>query len=255
MGLKRVAIRLVEALRRARLYIRLTPEERHLVDWYAHYLRVQQGGGISLKQKSCRDAGGSAIPWMTYSAIEYLKQFDLSDRTVLEFGSGSSTEFWASRAKQVTSVENDRAWYDIQRGRLRSNIELIFAETAEEYISPESLGHQIYDIVVIDGRYRFDCAAQAVNWVTSNGVVILDNSDWHPNTAAMLARNGFLQVDFVGPGPLNAYAWATSFFFRPDCFLQIVRSSSAPVVIGGLKYVSDEDKSLVNVPETLKGLE
>lgn len=252
MGLKSIAIRLVEALRRARLYSELTPDERPLAGWYAHYLRVQQGGGISVRQKSCRDADGSPIPWMTYSAIEYLKQFDLSNRAVLEFGSGSSTEFWASRVHEVTSVENDRSWYDKQRGALRSNIKLIFAETAEEYVCPDSLRHQAYDIVVIDGRYRFDCAARAVNWVTSDGVVILDNSDWHPHTAAMLSGSGFLQVDFVGPGPLNAYAWATSFFFRPDCFLNKSRSSLAPVVIGGMKYISDEDQSLVSIPETLK---
>jgi hypothetical protein len=225
------------------------------VAWYAQYLRVQQGGGISLRQKSCRDADGLPIPWITYAAIEYLKQFDLSNRTVLEFGSGSSTEFWASRVKEVTSVENDWSWYDKQRDALHSNIKLIFTEAAEEYVCPDSLGHQAYDIVVIDGRYRFDCAARAVDWVAADGIVILDNADWHPNTAAMLAGSGFFQVDFVGPGPLNAYAWATSFFFRPNCFLQKDRSSSAPVVIGGIKYISDEDESLVRVPGGLKGRE
>ena len=258
MSLKSIAGRLLErvgALRGARTYSRLTPEERSLAEWYTRYLGQEQGGGISIRQKSCRDADGLPIPWMTYAAIEYLKQFDLSKRTVLEFGSGSSTEFWASRVKEVTSVENDRSWYDKQRGALRSNIKLVLAETAEEYICPASLGHQAYDIVVVDGRYRFDCATRAINWVTSDGVVILDNADWHPNTAAMLAGNGFFQVDFVGPGPLNAYAWATSFFFRPDCFLQKVRSSSAPAVIGGINYISDEDVSLVSVPGTLKGRE
>ena len=120
---------------------------------------------------------------------------------------------------------------------------------------PGFLGHQTYNIVVIDGRYRFDCATRVADWVTADGVVILDNSDWLPSTAAMLATDGFFQVDFIGPGPLNAYAWATSLFFRPNCFLQKIRTSSAPVVIGGMKYTSDEDVSLVSAPKALKGPE
>lgn len=255
MGLKSIAIRLAETLQWARKYLVLTPEERSLAEWHARYLQVQQGGSVSLKQRYCRDADGSAIPWMTYSAIEYLKQFDFSNRTVLEFGCGSSTEFWASRAKEVTSVENDRAWYDKQKSALRSNTQLIFADAIEKYVCPDSLGHQTYNIVVIDGRYRFDCATRVADWVTADGVVILDNSDWLPSTAAMLATDGFFQVDFIGPGPLNAYAWATSLFFRPNCFLQKIRTSSAPVVIGGMKYTSDEDVSLVSAPKALKGSE
>jgi hypothetical protein len=192
---------------------------------------------------------------MTYSAIEYLKQFDFSSRTVLEFGCGSSTEFWTSRAKEVTSVENDKAWYDKQRATLRANAKLIFAEAIEEYICPDSLGHQTYDIVVVDGRYRYDCAMRVADWVTADGIVILDNSDWLPSTAAMLAAAGFFQVDFIGPGPLNAYAWATSIFFRPNCFVQTARISSAPVVIGGMDYTSDEDVSLVSALPAPKATE
>lgn len=247
MSLKSIAGRLLgqfEALSHALTYIRATPEERPLMAWYTRYLGGEQGGGLSLKQGYCSAADGSPIPWMTYGAIEYLNQFDLSGRTVLEFGSGSSTTFWAARTKHVTSVENDRSWYDKQRGALAPNVTLILAETAEEYIRPP-LEHRTYDIVVVDGRYRFDCAVRAVDWVAANGFIILDNADWHPNTAALFTSAGFFQIDFAGPGPLNAYAWATSFFLRPNCFLQTARRSTAPVVIGGIDYVSDEDVSLV----------
>ncbi len=201
MGLKSIAIQLAGALQWARRYLELTPEERSLVEWHARYLQAQQGGSVSLKQRYCRDADGTAIPWMTYSAIEYLKQFDLSNRTVLEFGCGSSTEFWASRAKEVTSVENDRAWYDRQRGALRSNIKLIFAEAIEEYICPDSLGHQIYDIVVIDGRYRFDCATRAADWVTSDGVVILDNRIGFRAPPPCSPPTGFFRSISLDPDP------------------------------------------------------
>jgi hypothetical protein len=46
------------------------------------------------------------------------------------------------------------------------------------------------------------------------GLVILDNSDKLPECVATLKQHDFIQVDFVGFGPLNGYLWATSFFFR-----------------------------------------
>src|SRR2546423_6005291 len=41
------------------------------------------------------DAAGNPLPWITYPAIEFLKQLDLSDKTVFEYGCGGGAPlFW-----------------------------------------------------------------------------------------------------------------------------------------------------------------
>ena len=46
-----------------------------------------------------RDSGksiykdGAPVPWYSYAAIEFLEQFDLSTKTVFEWGSGNSSLF------------------------------------------------------------------------------------------------------------------------------------------------------------------
>ena len=65
----------------------------------------------SIDEKVCIDKDGNPIPWYTYPAIEYLSQFDYSQKEIFEFGCGYSSMFWANRAKKVTSIEDNINWF------------------------------------------------------------------------------------------------------------------------------------------------
>ena len=65
----------------------------------------------SIDEKACVDRDGNPIPWYTYPAIEYLSQFDYSDKKVFEFGCGYSSPFWAERAAEVVSIEDNPIWF------------------------------------------------------------------------------------------------------------------------------------------------
>jgi hypothetical protein len=65
----------------------------------------------SMDLSSCLDADNKPIPWYTYPAIEYIKQLDLSDKVVFEYGSGNSTLFWSEHCKNLFSVEDDPHWF------------------------------------------------------------------------------------------------------------------------------------------------
>lgn len=73
-----------------------------------------------------------------------------------------------------------------------------------------------HDIVVVDGMARVLCGFLAAQMIRDDGVIILDNSDrWQYNALqSYLIDSGFGRIDFWGPGPLNNYAWCTSFFSR-----------------------------------------
>jgi hypothetical protein len=125
--------------------------------------------------------GGEAIPWYTYSATEFLKQFDFSGANVFEYGCGNSTLFWGSRARRVVSVEHERRWHDQVRTMVPANVELIYAGGPEEYVGAvDRFPEYQYDVIVIDGQSRLLCAKQAVSRLSQTGFVILDNSDWFP---------------------------------------------------------------------------
>src|SRR5262249_39630854 len=64
-------------------------------------------------------------PWYTYPAVEYLKQLDLRDKQVFEYGCGQSTLFFAQRAARVVSVEHDPEWFQTVGQRAPSNCVLI----------------------------------------------------------------------------------------------------------------------------------
>ena len=82
-------------------------------------------------------------------------------------------------------------------------------------------------------------------------MVILDNSDWHPRTCALLRDSDLLQVDFAGAGPINSYAWCTSMFLRRDFAIDRIRPNESLDVIGGLKDISSEDRPISPVAENL----
>lgn len=177
-------------------------------------LRNVYGFTKAIEQGTPLDIAGNPLPLLTYPAIEYLVQFDLSNKTVFEYGAGSSTLFWQTRAKQVLSVENNLNWFNHLKPLVRNNVNLILVQGDKFPWTIENT-EQCYDIIVIDGAgYRYDCASAAVNRLCEGGLIVLDNADWHPNTAALLRAKGLLQVDMTGFKPGECHTSTTSLFFH-----------------------------------------
>jgi hypothetical protein len=178
----------------------------------------------------CVDAFGAHVPWLTYPAIDYLAALDFSDASVFEFGCGASTLWWAGRARSVTAVEMDEAWFRRLEGRVPGNARIVFCPDGGRYPKVISELGRTFDVVVVDGAERHRSAQESLAFVADGGFVILDNSDWYPNTARLLRSAGLRQIDFVGFGPINSYCWATSLFLRPGCeLLARHRDELAPI--------------------------
>src|SRR5947207_12916151 len=95
-------------------------------------LLYDQAYFASIRDGELRDQQGNYVPWFTYPAIEALKNWDLSDKRVFEYGSGYSTLFWAAGAKEVVSVEHDAAWYEKIVKLAPPNVRLILAPIEEK---------------------------------------------------------------------------------------------------------------------------
>ena len=53
---------------------------------------------------------GEALPWFTYSAIEFLERTISPKDRVFEYGAGNSTLWWQSRVGELYTVEQDASW-------------------------------------------------------------------------------------------------------------------------------------------------
>src|SRR5579863_2439198 len=58
------------------------------------------------------------LPWFSYAAIDFLKDYLQPDMSVCEYGSGGSTLFFSHRVKSVHSIEDNSEWFDVISNRL-----------------------------------------------------------------------------------------------------------------------------------------
>jgi len=211
------------------------------VKWILNYVEEILGGRKSFEKKLPVDSNDNPLPWYTYPAIEYLQQFDFSHCSVFEYGSGNSTKFWAGRALSITSVETNPEWHRINSKDMLSHQSLYLKTEEDGYVDAINLKENLYDVIIIDGEYRYKCSIEAARKVKKGGFIILDNSDWFPKTSKYLRDKGFTQVDFCGMGPVNTYAWCTSFYFNGSLRIPRKFEEKANKVLGGLVQISKDD--------------
>ena len=179
--------------------------------------------GRTIDEKVCEDKNGNPIPWYTYPAIEYLSQFDYSNKKIFEFGCGNSSKFWALRAKEVVSVEDNLKWFEKWQKEMKApNLQVLWRDEGEIYENAIFESEDVYDVIVVDGKRREKCCETAVKKLAAGGMIILDDSDRintseeYKKAVAVLKKENLIQVDFYGFCPMNNYTKTTSVFLRRD---------------------------------------
>jgi predicted O-methyltransferase YrrM len=161
------------------------------------------------------------IPWMTYASIDFLGQCISNKSRVLEFGSGNSTIWWLRRGNSVVSLETNPSWSErihaqiVEKGwQDRSELHLV------SEISPLELSKfkdASFDLIVNDGDGdRVEIITEIQRLLSPKGVLVWDNSDRSEyfDGKKILLDAGFHELKFTGMGPINAYSWITSIFYR-----------------------------------------
>jgi len=183
----------------------------------ARILWRDYGHVASVRSKVAIDREGRPLPWYTYPAIEYLQQLDFRNKSVFEYGSGMSTLFWASVARQVVSVEDDERWFDQISKQVPANASVSLETDLAKF--PLAITHTglRFDVIVVDGPARgltrLKCCRAALPALHPGGLVILDNSDWLPESSRFLRESGLLEVDMIGFVPACDHVQVTSLFF------------------------------------------
>lgn len=172
------------------------------------------------------DNFGNPIPWFTYPAIYFIEKRIHNQMSVFEYGCGNSTIWWATHVKRIVSCEHDQGWYEKMKKQVPVNVELHHVgleSTNGRYAKKVATYQNEFDIIVIDGRDRVNCAKNCLLALKEEGVVVWDNSDRAGYEAGYryLLENGFKQIDFQGIGPIVTITTSTSIFYRSNNCLGI----------------------------------
>jgi predicted O-methyltransferase YrrM len=170
-----------------------------------------------------QDENGASVPWMTYPAIEFLKNKITKEHEIFEFGCGASTLFFARNAKRVVGLETNEIWLKIVREMLAKEV----SENVEITLMADGLTNPLYenfaknsgqkfDLIVIDSLKRFECAKHVIEALKGGGMVILDDSERknYKKIFDFFAEKGFEKRDFFGIAPAQLRVKNTTVFFK-----------------------------------------
>jgi len=124
-------------------------------------------------------------PRLGKETVDFIERLLTPDSFVLEYGSGFSTLWFAKRVKEIISHENSLAWFNIVNERAKDegvvNLRLIFDS---KYWSLGDWG-KTFDVILIDGKKRLQCAMKSIPFLKAGGYVILDNAEFRKNQPAV----------------------------------------------------------------------
>lgn len=240
------------SVKQTELIKKISPDQpqRHYAGQLDKAMQQEYDFEKTFEHWSSTDKAGNPIPWMTYSTIHYLESLNLANCNIFEWGSGNSSLYLAARAKSVISIESNPDWYAYAISHKRENLTTKLRD-ASQYCDVINDEDRDYDVIIIDGDIfrRLECACVASQRLAPGGIMILDNSDWLPHTAEYLRKQGFTQIDFSGPGPINTYLWCTSVFFRHTISIPHKQGVTPGALLTGIK--NERDMPLPLAAETV----
>jgi len=141
-------------------------------------------------------------PFMTDREIEFLKSFLSKEQVVFEWGAGWTTLNFSKYVKEYYSVEHDFKWYIALSKKISKNVKLYYMppnrldlewfpvlkegryedydegdyHSFKDYLAfVKVIGslEKKFDIVLIDGRVRVDCAIEILPCLNMDAVVFI----------------------------------------------------------------------------------
>jgi predicted O-methyltransferase YrrM len=101
-----------------------------------------------------------------------------------------------------------------------NHVELV---SGGEYSKKAASFGRVFDIVVIDGRDRVNCALNCLDSLREGGVIIWDNTNrkHYGEGFDFLARQGYRRLDFEGMAPGVIKTSKTTIFYKENNCLKI----------------------------------
>jgi hypothetical protein len=159
-------------------------------------------------------------PWMSDTEIAKIKKYLDPKYTFLEWGSGGSTIYFSKFVKQYISIEYDINWFNQINLYIKNedinNIKYIYCPPDNDILLPiytdrseekdfisyvnivDTLSKNQYDIVLIDGRSRVNCANKILKYIHKQSIVFIHDFFNRPKYFSVL--DNYDLIDSVTDG-------------------------------------------------------
>jgi hypothetical protein len=174
-------------------------------------------------------------PWWNPRAIQHLKQNLPAEGLAFEWGSGGSTVWLSDNGLKVTAIESEQVWADkvrlrcpdadirfvpgTKRGDHRSEPQLRDRgrHFFDEYITAiDEFPAATFDVIIVDGVCRMECARRAIDKIKPDGIIVLDDTNWDFLRVVSRIFAGWDSLTLSGFKPKSGLGiWSTTFFWRP----------------------------------------
>ncbi len=130
-------------------------------------------------------------PMMADKEIEIIDKIldDKRPKRCLEWGSGNSTVYFASKHPEIErwiAIEHNKTYLELLSERLPKNAEIMVIENSDSYIhEPQSM--EKFDFILVDGQLRDECLEVAFN-ITNKGAIILLHDAGRQESALMMKK-------------------------------------------------------------------
>ena len=191
-------------------------------------------------------------PWLNHGAVKWLRSNLTPEMIGYEWGSGRSTVFFARFMEHLVSLEHKKKWFKRVRGLMAecgvANVDYYLIPSAEEPSPAPAVRPQIwddlkyqprkpefaayfdhilqypdesFDLVLVDGRARVECALNALNKIRPGGFLILDNSEWEKYRPIFRVVTGWGRLVFENG------VWQTTIFKKPGSAVTVHKVGSS----------------------------
>ena len=109
-------------------------------------------------------------PWLTFAAIDFIRERLKKGLKILEWGSGSSSLWFDQYGCLVTAIDHNAYWANIIKGMKSENIHVMVKKEQSNYVKPE-IDFSAINIFLIDGIYRNECATYLVELIKSGDIL------------------------------------------------------------------------------------
>lgn len=168
---------------------------------------------------------GELVPWITYPALSYLEKVDFSKLSCVEFGSGASTFWFASRCKNFETFEFDEAYFRLlSENPTMEGINLVDASEVLNYFTRTNHDLEKYQLQI-----TLDLDNLKVSQSSFNG-----SSKFKGGDLITKIREGIAKADcvFIDGGPRNFLIALAAEQLRSEALLVIDNSDSEYVQSG-----------------------
>ena len=205
-------------------------EELHL-SFLVDKLRNEFGFLESSRSSIPVDGYGNVMPLYSYPCYEYIRSMDWKNANIFEFGCGYSSIWWDNVDANVYGVDSNDEWINKIQPSVSGHLNIELANDGEDYTTSIYEHNLKYDVIVLDGSYRYECVQPSLECLADDGMIILDNSEWHTNTKELLDASDLLPVHFHGMKPIHVDIETTS------CYISRAfnRTPNSILPMGGTK--------------------